>query len=71
MNRPKIIIKADKHGNAIVTGDVDSFLAKVIIAKGKIKVNTPGYKGELKIVSKLPEEKLKAKTKKTTLKKSK
>ena len=61
MNRPKIRIKIDKHGNAVITEGMNSFLAKVIAAKGKIKVNTPRFRGELKIVSKLPEEKPKAK----------
>ena len=57
MNRPKITIRADNNGNAVITEGMDSFLGKVIAGKGKIKVNMAQFRGELKIVSKLPEEK--------------
>ena len=69
MNRPKITIRADNNGNAVITEGMDSFLGKVIAGKGKIKVNMPQFRGELKIVSKLPE--VKPVVKKTAPKKRK
>ena len=48
-DRPKITIKVDKKGNAKITSGMNSFLGKVIAAKGKIKINHPFFRKELKI----------------------
>ena len=57
MERPKIRIKTDKQGNAVILEGQDTFVGKLIASKGSIKINTLLVKSELKIVSKLPKEK--------------
>jgi len=45
----KIKLTVDKEGNAVITEGKDTLIGKLLASKGKIKINSPRLKQELKI----------------------